>query len=34
MLLNALWAQTLSTLYSFGIIASGVPVFWVWKNRS
>jgi amino acid transporter len=33
MLLNALVAQPLSTLYSFGIIASGLPVYWVWKRR-
>jgi amino acid transporter len=30
MLLNALVAQPLSTLFSFGVIASGVPVFWWW----
>jgi hypothetical protein len=33
MLLNSLVVQPLSTLYSFGIIASGVPVYWVWKGR-
>lgn len=32
MLLNALWAQPLSTLFSFGIIASGVPVYRIWKR--
>ncbi len=32
MLLNALVAQPISTLYSFGIIASGVPVFWAWRR--
>jgi len=30
MLLNALIAQPLSTLFSFGVIASGVPVYWLW----
>jgi amino acid transporter len=34
MLLNALLAQPLSTLYSFGVIASGFPVYWVWKRKS
>jgi amino acid transporter len=34
MLLNALFAQPLSTLYSFGIIASGIPVFWLWGRRA
>jgi len=32
MLLNALVAQPISTLYSFGIIASGVPVYWAWRR--
>ena len=32
MLLNALVAEPLSTLYSFGIIASGVPVYWAWRR--
>jgi hypothetical protein len=32
--LNALFAQPLSTLYSFGIIASGIPVFWLWGRRA
>jgi APA family basic amino acid/polyamine antiporter len=30
MLLNSLLAQPLPTLFSFGIIASGIPVFWLW----
>lgn len=33
MLLNALLAQPLATLYSFGIIASGTPVYWIWRRR-
>ena len=32
MLLNALVAQPVSTLYSFGIIASGLPVYWAWRE--
>ncbi|MBT8396124.1 MAG: amino acid permease, partial [Gemmatimonadetes bacterium] len=33
MLLNALVAQPLSTLFSFGVIASGIPVYWLWMRR-
>jgi amino acid transporter len=33
MLLNALWAQPRSTLFSFGIILSGMPVYWGWNRR-
>ncbi len=33
MLLNALVAQPLSTLFSFGVIASGIPVYGVWARR-
>jgi amino acid transporter len=33
MLLNALIAQPLSTLFSFGVIASGFPVYWLWTRR-
>lgn len=33
MLLNALWAQPLSSLYSFGVILTGVPVYLIWKRR-
>ena len=29
-LLNALFTQPLSTLYSFGIITAGVPGYWIW----
>jgi amino acid transporter len=32
MLLNALLAQPLSTLFSFGVIASGFPAYWIWKR--
>lgn len=32
MLLNALVAEPTPTLYSFGIIASGVPVYWAWRR--
>jgi APA family basic amino acid/polyamine antiporter len=34
MLLNALLAHPLSTLFSFGILASGVPVFLVWGRKA
>ncbi len=34
MLLNALFAQPLSTLFSFGVIASGVPAYLVWGRRA
>jgi amino acid transporter len=33
MLLNALFAQPVSALYSFGVILSGVPVYWLWDRR-
>lgn len=33
-LLNSLASQPLPTLFSFGIIASGVPVYWVWTRSS
>ncbi|MGD2121866.1 MAG: amino acid permease [Gemmatimonadota bacterium] len=33
MLANALLAQPLSTLFSFGVIASGAPVYWVWVRE-
>jgi amino acid transporter len=32
MLLNALWAQPLPSLFSFGIILSGLPAYWVWMR--
>jgi amino acid transporter len=31
MLLNALWAQPLSSLYSFGVILTGLPAYALWK---
>lgn len=34
MLLNALVRQPLSTLYSFGIILAGVPVYLAWRART
>jgi basic amino acid/polyamine antiporter, APA family len=34
MLLNALLAQPVTTLYSFGIIASGLPVYLGWRRWS
>ena len=33
MLLNSLLTQPLPTLFSFGIIASGLPVFWLWGRE-
>lgn len=33
MLLNALWAQPRSSLYSFGVILTGVPVYLIWKRK-
>ena len=34
MLLNALLRQPLSTLFSFGIILTGVPAYFVWKKMA
>jgi amino acid transporter len=34
MLLNALFADPTSALFSFGVIASGVPVYWMWGRRA
>jgi amino acid transporter len=34
MLVNALIADPLSALFSFGVILSGIPVYWLWGRRA